>query len=338
MKYRNILILLCFIITIIYPTAVLAWEKEDHEIFELTDNAQRLSGDPKASFYSLLEIDSSATLKEINTAYRRKSYELHPDKNPDPQAGELYALLSTIVNILKDEKSREKYDYHYKNGIPRWRGTGYFYRHYKPGFFTVIIAVLFIFSVLQYLQKYLNYYRLNSVISIAHDAVNKLTFPQIKQMLKKANIQVKVDKKDFNDNKKTNFDILFFDLGLDLGIPLKPIPPNFFKDTVLFSTPTIIYNKLNNLIQSKLNKSEIKNTDENTDLNKNNDIQTARSSATQQQARPQIKVPGLNSALKEYYGTDHSSDESDLDLDDDEIESIINAQNNQKGFRSRKRK
>jgi hypothetical protein len=27
----------------------------------------------------------------------------------------------------------QRYDFFYKNGVPKWRGTGYYYSRYRPG-------------------------------------------------------------------------------------------------------------------------------------------------------------------------------------------------------------
>jgi len=80
-------------------------------------------------FYKHLGVDSSATLNQLNKAYRKKSLELQyvqlpwshrveltssPDKNPgvkDIQAR--FARLGVITQILRSPESRERYNVDY---------------------------------------------------------------------------------------------------------------------------------------------------------------------------------------------------------------------------------
>ncbi|CAG5083215.1 Similar to DNAJC17: DnaJ homolog subfamily C member 17 (Homo sapiens) [Cotesia congregata] len=61
--------------------------------------------------YGELEIESSATEKEIKTAYRKKALSCHPDKNPNnPSAAKSFHRLSRILEILIDKSARAAYD------------------------------------------------------------------------------------------------------------------------------------------------------------------------------------------------------------------------------------
>ena len=70
------------------------------------------------------------------------------------------------------------YDFFYKNGVPRWRGTGYYYSRFRPGLGvgglrgtrtvgwgshgtlqTVLVFLVFVTSGVQYLVQRLNYTR-----------------------------------------------------------------------------------------------------------------------------------------------------------------------------------
>ncbi|GBE79720.1 Uncharacterized J domain-containing protein [Sparassis crispa] len=109
---------------------------------------------------SLLPFSSTASTPEIAKAYRKKSIQLHPDKNPGVKhAHERFARLSVVSSILRNAESRKRYDFFYKNGVPKWRGTGYYYSRFRPGLGTVIVFLVFISSCLQYLVQRMNYNR-----------------------------------------------------------------------------------------------------------------------------------------------------------------------------------
>jgi len=140
-------------------TAVLAWTKEDHEIFDLVSALEAAEG-KGTSFYSWLDVPSTASTAEISRAYRKKSIQLHPDKNPGVKgAHDRFARLGVVSKILRDAEGRKRYDFFYKNGVPRWRGTGYYYSRFRPGLGTVLVFLTFLTSVLQYIVHSLNYKR-----------------------------------------------------------------------------------------------------------------------------------------------------------------------------------
>ncbi|KAG1907106.1 DnaJ-domain-containing protein [Suillus fuscotomentosus] len=140
-------------------TVVSAWTKEDHEIFDLV-TALEVSEGRGTTFYSWLDVPSTATLMEINKAYRKKSIQLHPDKNPGVKGiHERFARLGVIATILKNPEERKRYDFFYKNGVPKWRGSGYYYARFRPGLGTVLVFLTILTSGLQYLVQTLNYKR-----------------------------------------------------------------------------------------------------------------------------------------------------------------------------------
>ncbi|KAH7914200.1 DnaJ domain-containing protein [Hygrophoropsis aurantiaca] len=140
-------------------TVVSAWTKEDHEIFDLVGALEGAEG-KGTTFYSWLDIPSSASLSQINKAYRKKSIQLHPDKNPGVKGiHDRFARLGVIATILRDTEGRKRYDFFYKNGVPKWRGTGYYYARFRPGLGTVFVFLTFLTSGLQYLVQRLNYTR-----------------------------------------------------------------------------------------------------------------------------------------------------------------------------------
>lgn len=82
----------------------LAFEDQDHEIFDLQDALTKIY--PESDFYSVLQVKHSASSKEITKAFRKVSLQFHPDKNATKEAAELYKLLTSINEILRDPQSR----------------------------------------------------------------------------------------------------------------------------------------------------------------------------------------------------------------------------------------
>jgi len=95
-----------------------------------------------------------------------------PDKNPGV-AGihERFARLGVIAAILRNTESRKRYDFFYKNGVPKWRGTGYYYARFRPGVGTVVTFLALLTTGLQYMVQRLNYTRdLERIEKIRQDA------------------------------------------------------------------------------------------------------------------------------------------------------------------------
>jgi len=134
-----------------------AWTKEDHEIFDLVSAIETAEG-KGTTFYSWLDVSSKATSTEISRAYRKMSMALHPDKNPGVKGiEERFARLGVVAAILRDDEGRKRYDFFYKNGVPRWRGTGYYYSRYRPGLVFVVVFLTILTSVLQNVVQRYNY-------------------------------------------------------------------------------------------------------------------------------------------------------------------------------------
>jgi len=152
-------------------TCVLAWTKEDHEIFDLVSAVEAAEG-KGTTFYSWLDIPSSASTTTISKAYRKKSVLLHPDKNPGVKGiQERFARLGVVAAILRNSESRKRYDFFYRNGVPKWRGTGYYYARFRPGVGTVLVFLALLTSSLQFMVQKMNYNRdLKRVESIIREA------------------------------------------------------------------------------------------------------------------------------------------------------------------------
>ncbi|KAI0307154.1 DnaJ-domain-containing protein [Multifurca ochricompacta] len=150
---------LFFSILALFAGVVHAWTKEDHEIFDLVSAVEAAEG-KGTTFYSWLEVSPSAPMAEIGRAYRKKSMLLHPDKNPGIKgAQERFARLGVVASILRSQEGRERYDFFYKNGVPRWRGTGYYYSRFRPGLGTVLVFLIFLTTGLHYVVQRMNYKR-----------------------------------------------------------------------------------------------------------------------------------------------------------------------------------
>lgn len=150
---------LFFAILALLTGFVHAWTKEDHEIFDLVSAVEAAEG-KGTTFYSWLEVSPSASMAEIGRAYRKKSMLLHPDKNPGVKGiQERFARLGVVAAILRNQEGRERYDFFYKNGVPRWRGTGYYYSRFRPGLGTVLAFLVVLSTGLHYVVQRMNYKR-----------------------------------------------------------------------------------------------------------------------------------------------------------------------------------
>ncbi|KDQ20672.1 hypothetical protein BOTBODRAFT_26686 [Botryobasidium botryosum FD-172 SS1] len=151
---------LAFLFALIFlVSTALAWTKEDYEIFDLVGAIEAAEG-PGTTFYSWLGVAPTATTQEISKAYRRKSVALHPDKNPGVKnIQKRFARLGVVAQILRDHEGRKRYDFFYKNGVPKWRGTGYYYSRFRPGLGAVLLFLALLTSTLQHVISRMNHKR-----------------------------------------------------------------------------------------------------------------------------------------------------------------------------------
>ena len=161
----------------------------DREIFRVRDELATALG-PDVTFYDFVGVSPSASLDEINKAYRKKTRSLHPDKvkqqlaaerakaakknggvpvAKQPSSGEvraavmrasdMQARLGIVTNILRGPE-RDRYDHFLSNGFPTWKGTEYYYNRYRPGFGTVMVGLfVFIGGAIHYLTLYMSWKR-----------------------------------------------------------------------------------------------------------------------------------------------------------------------------------
>lgn len=61
--------------------------------------------------FSILEVDSGADMKEIKKAYKKKSLQFHPDKNPNnPAAEATFMMVAKAYEALTDPTAKENYE------------------------------------------------------------------------------------------------------------------------------------------------------------------------------------------------------------------------------------
>jgi curved DNA-binding protein len=61
-------------------------------------------------YYKILGVAEDAELKEIKKTYRKLALKLHPDVNPEKDAGDKFREVAEAYEVLKDPKRRAEYD------------------------------------------------------------------------------------------------------------------------------------------------------------------------------------------------------------------------------------
>ncbi|CAK9780104.1 DnaJ-domain-containing protein [Cutaneotrichosporon oleaginosum] len=150
-----------------------AFDALDHEVFDLVAALEASEG-KGTSFYSFLGVEPSASNAQITKAYRKRSLELHPDKNPGvANIQERFARLGVIAQILRDSTKRERYNFYYKNGVPTWKGLGYAYSRWRPGLGFVLVFLTLLTSGLHYVVLRMNYTRDTRRVTYFTEAARK---------------------------------------------------------------------------------------------------------------------------------------------------------------------
>ncbi|KAK5658887.1 hypothetical protein OQA88_1701 [Cercophora sp. LCS_1] len=168
----------------------------NREIFRVRDELIAHEG-ADVTFYDFMGVSPSASMDDINKAYKKRSRMLHPDKvkqqlqaertkaqkdkakkkggkpgvqvvkAPTPaeiktavkKASERQARLSIVANILRGP-GRDRYDHFLANGFPTWKGTEYYYSRYRPGLGTAMFGVfLFAGGGAHYIALYMSWKR-----------------------------------------------------------------------------------------------------------------------------------------------------------------------------------
>lgn len=66
--------------------------------------------DPTDDAYAILGVRPQATRDEVNAAFRRAVLQWHPDKNPAPDATEVFHKIQQAARILRTPRMRREYD------------------------------------------------------------------------------------------------------------------------------------------------------------------------------------------------------------------------------------
>ena len=125
----------------------------------------------KLNCYEVMGLERTATKKEVVKRYRTLARELHPDQNKAEDAHEQFETLVSAYETLRDEETRNNYDYLLDN-------PDIYYEHFyrfaytatpKVHVGTVISVSLVILSLLHYLHKISSYNRaLDYALHVPH--------------------------------------------------------------------------------------------------------------------------------------------------------------------------
>ncbi len=184
---------------------------------------------------------------DINKAYRKISLDLHPDKNPSEEAQKLFTAVNSIIAILKNEEHRAIYDQHLRQGIPVWRGTGYYYHLWQPNVLTIMIAIFIVLNVMQYCCGWAFYAQKLYFAYEKNSEINAMNRAQLKRFLKKYGIEWdSIRHKIGKFDSMPNVEILK-QIGIQHGSiadeyfgGIEPQPPHV-KDVFAFKMVTILF-------------------------------------------------------------------------------------------------
>ncbi|MEH3085103.1 MAG: DnaJ domain-containing protein [Xylophilus ampelinus] len=67
--------------------------------------------------YAALGVAVDAPPAEIKAAFRRKAAQLHPDRNPAPDAAQRFRAVQEAYDVLADDAARQAYDDNRRRGL-----------------------------------------------------------------------------------------------------------------------------------------------------------------------------------------------------------------------------
>ncbi|XP_078181239.1 chaperone DnaJ-domain superfamily protein [Carex rostrata] len=127
--------------------------------------------------YDLLGVSQNANASEIKRAYYKLSLKYHPDKNPDPESRKLFVKVANAYEILKDESTRQQYDYAIAHPEEVFYNTAQYYRAYyghKTDARAVLVGFLLFVTLLQYLNQWTRYTQAISMVKRTPAYKNRL--------------------------------------------------------------------------------------------------------------------------------------------------------------------
>ncbi len=80
-----------------------------------------------SEYYDLLGVSGDASEADIKKAYRKLAMELHPDRNPDPEAEARFKEMTEAYEVLRDPQKRARYDRFGKAGLGNASAGGGFH-------------------------------------------------------------------------------------------------------------------------------------------------------------------------------------------------------------------
>lgn len=127
--------------------------------------------------YQLLGVSETANSSEIKKSYYKLSLKYHPDKNPDPESRKIFVKVANAYEILKDEATREQYDYALAHPEEFFYNAARYYHAYyghKTDPRAVLVGLLLVLSAFQYLNQWTRYTQAISMVKKTPAYKNKL--------------------------------------------------------------------------------------------------------------------------------------------------------------------